>query len=278
MCLKYPMKKTMRARLALLCYSLATMPGLDPKIMGAAANMVMSLLKRKKLINIHDLRLDWRPLHALLIKELWPKRRKAGHTNLSTFLLDMAEVAQRFFHPSETQEMLEAILPRMQGDDIDSVLATQAFMVHFLPLSHPQDWLPVLFRIWQEVNSGLYDEQMLDVLARLTVMHVNPKVSNPKRVGKIPKSSLPSKEEDVDMMEVTSEVDDDASEGNEVTESDADWPGIRKDIGLLTETQFDLVMVSSCIRCRTHEHSILTLDFSDQMPPILEYTRWRRLG
>lgn len=251
MCLKYPMKKAMRARLALLCYSLATMPGLNPKVMGAAANMVMSLLKHKKLISINDLRLDWRPLHALLVKELWPKRRKAGHTNLSTFLLDMAEVAQRFFHPSETQPMLEAILPRMQGDDIDSVLATQAFMVHFLPLSHPQDWLPVLFRIWQGVNSGLFDEQMLDVLARLTVMHVNPRVSDPQRVGRIPRSSLLSKNGDADAMDISSELEDADDELDPDSSNEGDWTGIRKDIGLLTETQFDMVMVSRRMRARS---------------------------
>lgn len=34
----------------------------------------------KKLISIKDLRLPWKPLHDLLVKELFPKKRKAGHT------------------------------------------------------------------------------------------------------------------------------------------------------------------------------------------------------
>jgi len=34
-------------------------------------------------------------------------------------LLDMAEVVQRFFHPSDYEEMLAVILPRLHGDDID---------------------------------------------------------------------------------------------------------------------------------------------------------------
>ncbi len=55
----------------------------------------------------------------------------------------MAEVVQRFFHPSGVDEMLDLMLPRLHGDDIDSILATQAFLVHFLPFSHPQKWLPV---------------------------------------------------------------------------------------------------------------------------------------
>ena len=41
------------------------------------------------------------------------------YSNVSNLLLDMAEVAQRFFHPSEYEEMLSVILPRFVGDDID---------------------------------------------------------------------------------------------------------------------------------------------------------------
>ncbi len=52
------------------------MPGLDANAMGIACGMVMTLLKPKKLISIADLRLDWRPLHEMLVKELFPKRRK----------------------------------------------------------------------------------------------------------------------------------------------------------------------------------------------------------
>jgi hypothetical protein len=65
------------------------------------------------------------------------------NSNVSTWLLDMAEVVQRFFHPSSVDEMLDLMLPRLHGDDIDSILATQAFLVHFLPFSHPQRWLAV---------------------------------------------------------------------------------------------------------------------------------------
>ncbi len=59
--------------------------------------------------------------------------------------------------------MLDAILPRLHGDDIDTIIATQAFLVHFLPFSHPQKWLAVLFKLWEGINSGLWDEQMLDL-------------------------------------------------------------------------------------------------------------------
>jgi proteasome activator subunit 4 len=61
----------------------------------------------------------------------------------------MAETIQRFFHPGDVDEMLDVMLPRFTGDDINSVVATQAFLVHFMPMSHPQKWLPVCERAAQ---------------------------------------------------------------------------------------------------------------------------------
>jgi proteasome activator subunit 4 len=54
----------------------------------------------------------------------------------------VAETAQRFFHPADMDKMLDVILPRFEPH-MDSILATQAFLVHFLPISHPQRWLPL---------------------------------------------------------------------------------------------------------------------------------------
>jgi proteasome activator subunit 4 len=54
----------------------------------------------------------------------------------------MAEAAQRFFHPGDVDEMLEVILPKLENS-MDSILATQTFLVHFLPISHCQKWMPL---------------------------------------------------------------------------------------------------------------------------------------
>lgn len=56
--------------------------------------------------------------------------------------LNVAESAQRFFHPGDVDEMLEAILPKFEPS-MDQILATQTFLVHFLPISHCQKWLPL---------------------------------------------------------------------------------------------------------------------------------------
>ena len=41
------------------------------------------------------------------------------------------------------------------------ILATQYYLVTFLPLSHPQSYLPLLFRLWEGINSYMWDERML---------------------------------------------------------------------------------------------------------------------
>ena len=79
-----------------------------------------------------------------MYNELFPHPHKlARHAvNLAPMLLGVAEAAQRYFHPGDVDEMLEVILPKFEPS-MDSILATQTFLVHFLPISHCQKWLPL---------------------------------------------------------------------------------------------------------------------------------------
>jgi len=98
----------------------------------------------------------------------------------------------------------------------------------FLPLSHPQTYLPMLFRVWESVNSYMYDERMLHFLSKLTEMHTNPEISDPKRIAEIP--------------------DDEISEGEEREKWSQEpspyhvWPGIYKDVGIFTDHEWHLLM------------------------------------
>lgn len=113
-----------------------------------------------------------------------------------------------------------------RADALQTILASQYYMVTFLPLSHPMTYLPMLFRIWESVNSYKYDNRMLELLASLAEMHVVPSVSDPKRIGAIP---------------------DDAKtegEGRPIWERESSsagaWPGLFKDaygVGIFTEHQ-----------------------------------------
>lgn len=118
-------------------------PGLTGTFVDDCGNQFILLISDMTL-TIWDFRIPWRPLYDALFNELFPHPNKlARHSfNLAPTLLNVAEVAQRFFHPAEMDDMLEAILPKF-WHSMDSMLATQTFLVHFLPISHPQRWLPL---------------------------------------------------------------------------------------------------------------------------------------
>lgn len=170
--LKYRMPRELRAKLARLLYELAVMPKLDTFLTDLAASCCIRLLRPKHEIDQRDLQLPWRALYEALEREVFHKQRKVSTTTISGILLDLADACQRFFAQEEAPAMLEAILPRMDGNDLNSVIATQALLVHFLPLASSDAWLPVLFRLWDSFKSSLFDDQMLDLLARLAEEHV----------------------------------------------------------------------------------------------------------
>ncbi|TIB08744.1 hypothetical protein E3P89_02948 [Wallemia ichthyophaga] len=225
--LKYPMTRERRVQLTRLYYQLLVTPGMDGRFINLFANRLMSLISSKKRISIKDIVLPWKPLYDILSTELFPKQRETSRKNITNNLLTLTEYAQRFFHPSEYQNMLDTILPQMDGSSVDSIISTQAFLVQFLPLSHPQYWLPITFRIWETFNSSHIDDQHLDLVARLTEKHLDPSISDPRFIDSL--APAPS-----DIPSVGRPPKDKSA--------DSSWKGIRKDIGILTEAQFDTVM------------------------------------
>lgn len=270
------MKRHVRAKLAKLYYELCVLPGMDPRLIEAAANTCMSLLANKKKLDISDLQLPWEPLYTVLERELFPKKRKTGITSISMTLLTLTEYCQRFFSPHESSRMLETFLPRLDGSSLNSILACQSFMAHFLPLSHPSEWLDPAFVLWEAFsNSSLYTEQWLDVMSRLAEKHVDPAVSDPKLVEKYrrsaPKrrntlstavpptsetSAHPSREptpgppetgrEDVEMADAASPSSGSKPAGaasmNGSLATPPKWKGIRRDVGIFTFEQWDFMM------------------------------------
>ena len=263
--LKYPLLRKTRARLARLYYELAVLPGLNTRCIELAANMCMTLIENKKKCDIKDLVLPWRPLYNILEKELFPKRRRTGLTNIADVLLDLAETAQRFFPASEADDMLRTFLPKMDGSNLNSVIATQAFLVHFLPISHPQRWLPTMFRLWESFNSSLFDDQMLDLLARLAEMHVtDPTISSESAARKAGSLAEATLRPEVQISEQASAQEADqgtpTDEGEATTGlENADWVpssgtaspsgkvGLFSDIGIFTEQQYSLIM-TKCLK------------------------------
>jgi proteasome activator subunit 4 len=95
-------------------------------------------------LTIQDIRIPWRPLYDSLYNELFPHPTKLSRhsINLAPTYLNIAETAQRFFHPGDVDEMLDIILPQFDPT-MDSILATQLFLVHFLPINACTKWLPL---------------------------------------------------------------------------------------------------------------------------------------
>ncbi|KAJ7630634.1 hypothetical protein FB45DRAFT_1027837 [Roridomyces roridus] len=194
--LKYPIPKETRIKLAKIYWYMSTTPGMPGQIMATCADGFKSLTQSVKKLTIKDMRLPWRPVYEILSKAI---------------------ILQMNIRPFEYTQ-----LPWY-------VLAAQFYLLTFLPLSHPQAYLPMLFRIWESINSYMFDERMLEFLASLSEMHVASDVSDPRKLAELP--------------------DDAKSEGEgrpQWSEDDLNatsaWPGIYKDVGVFTEHEWSLLM------------------------------------
>lgn len=104
-------------------------------------------------------------------------------------------------------------------------------MLTFLPLSHPQTYLPLLFRLWESLNSYLYDERMLQFLSRLSELHVDPTESDPRKTEEIPDDQRSEDEGRPNWQK------DDLEHKLRFR-----WPGLYKDVGIFTEREWNLIM------------------------------------
>ncbi|EPQ60969.1 hypothetical protein GLOTRDRAFT_135553 [Gloeophyllum trabeum ATCC 11539] len=227
--LKYPMPKQKRIALARIYYHMCTTPGMPTHIVATCADGFRALTRSKKKISIEDLRLPWKPVFKILSKDLYLTRRQFEITQTSWYMGYVADNARRFFHPAAIDEMLATFLPNFNGTNLDSVLATQYYMVTFLPLTHPQSYLPLLFRLWESVNSYMYDDRMLQLLSRLAEMHVDPTVSDPARINEIPDDAKSEDEGRPDWPKT------DCYPGGQ-------WSGVYSDVGIFSDHEWNLIM------------------------------------
>ena len=169
-------------------------------------------------------------------------------SNVSSTLLSLTEYSQRFFPPHEIPAMLQAFLPRLSSN-LNSILATQAFCTHFLPISHPQYYLPAVFKLWEAFNSTYFDEQWLDFISRIVTRHQNPVESDPDIVDELRQMAKDRGEWVEEKVQVEDMLEDDARDGGDekMRGGEDEWPGIRKDVGIFTDEQFGLIM-TKCLR------------------------------
>ncbi|KAI0076264.1 hypothetical protein K474DRAFT_1757648 [Panus rudis PR-1116 ss-1] len=227
--LKYPIPKEKRIKLAKLYYHICTTPGMPNHMIASIADNLQALTRSKRKLSIEDMRLPWKPIYNILSKDLFLTRRQFEISQTSWYMGYVAENTRRFFHPAAIDEMLATFIPMISGTELSSILAGQYYLLTFLPISHPQSYLPMLFRLWESINSYLYDERMLQFLSRLAELHVDPTISDPKRIKEIP--------------------DDERSEGEgrpnwpkEDLETKWNWSGLYQEVGIFSEREWDYIM------------------------------------
>ena len=137
----------------------------------------------------------------------------------------------------------------------ESILASQYYMLTFLPLSHPQSYLSMLFRIWESVNSYMYDERMLQFLAHLVEMHVDPTESDPRKVKDLPDDAI---SEDEGRPQWPNE---------DLQFNGTHWGGIYKDVGIFTEYDWGFLM-TKCLA--SMGWFVYTITFADLPSPAIE--------
>jgi proteasome activator subunit 4 len=122
-------------------------------------------------------------------------------------------------------------------------------MVTFLPLSHPQIYLPMIFRLWESINSYRFDNRMLEFLAKLSEIHVAQEISDPRKLDELPDDER-------------SEAEERPAWGKETLKPGQRWLGIYKDVGIFSDHEWDFIMCKclasmgphlfSCYRYITH--------------------------
>lgn len=147
-------------------------------------------------------------------------------------ITSVVHCAQRFFPPHEALPMLKCIMPPFDGSDISTVLTVQTQMARWLPLSHPQEWLPTVFALWQSFNSTLGTAIWLDLMARTAELHLDPAISGPQHLEHYrQKAESPSPPQGA----------------AEDLHLDPTWPGLRKYVSLFDEQQWQWI-TTECLR------------------------------
>ncbi|KAH7923993.1 hypothetical protein BV22DRAFT_1196262 [Leucogyrophana mollusca] len=227
--LKYPIPKEKRIRLAKLYFHVSTTPGMPTQAMAVCADGLSNLTRSKKKLSIDDMRLPWKPVYNILVKDLFLKRRQFEYSQLSWCMGYIADVARRFFHPAAIDDIMATFVPGINGTKLDSILSSQYYLLTFLPLTHPQSYLPTLCRLWESINSYMYDERMLQFLARLAELHVDPTISDPAKIQDIPDDE--KSEDEGRPAWCRADLDDGRP-----------WTGLYKDVGIFTEHEWHLIM------------------------------------
>lgn len=171
--LRYPLSKAIRAKLAKLYYELCLVPGVDARTTRSWADMLSRILGKsstKPKLDPEDLQLPWMPLWLCLQREIWPQERTQDpNRNLINILLYVAEKCNAYYDPNDIPQMLEEFLAHMTSE---STLTIVPVVTSFLPRRHIDQYMPIIFKLWEAFNSSVLDDRFLDLAGELSERHV----------------------------------------------------------------------------------------------------------
>lgn len=87
----------------------------------------------------------------------------------------------------------------------------------------------MFFRLWESVNSYMFDERMLQFLAQLAELHVDPAISDPKKIDEVPDDAR-------------SENEGRPNWDKKDLSSAGLWTGIFKDVGIFSDYDWHFIM------------------------------------
>ncbi|KAJ3576133.1 hypothetical protein NP233_g629 [Leucocoprinus birnbaumii] len=168
--MRYQMPKTTRAKLVRFYYELCLLPGVDARSLRSWSDMISRLCNnkpgQKRKLESSDLELPWQPLWRVMQQDL---RADSGKLSASHYL-DIAVQCQPYFPAREIPYMLETFLPLFT---LDRALTIANIMTSFLPRTHPDIYLPAIFKIWEAFNSAYMDERFMELAGDLARDHVS---------------------------------------------------------------------------------------------------------
>ncbi|QRW00399.1 proteasome activator complex subunit 4 [Ceratobasidium sp. AG-Ba] len=173
MSLKYPMPRKVRAKLAKLYYGLCILPGMEPNRYQEWADILSQLIYtkpgNKRRLELSELELDWFGLWERCRREIWPSQRAADPgRNVMNILLHVAETSRLYYPPYATPKMLEEFIPLVTQDSIQTMIIV---ITSFISPSHPEVYMPALFKIWEAFNSTAVDDRLIHVMGNLAEEH-----------------------------------------------------------------------------------------------------------
>lgn len=261
--LKYPIPKDRRVQLAKLYFLVSTTPGMPINVVATCADAFCHLTRSEKKITIEDMRLPWKPIYEILQSDLFLKRRQFEYTYVtlnvclsicsqycvivsyhgvwvilpllhvvSSLLLLLKRCSKHSclnWTAHNSTLVLHLSSQFLASNFFQRILAPQYYLLTFLPLTHPQSYLPMLFRMWESVNSYMYDDRMLHFLSKLAEMHVDPSISDPHKIAELPDDERVEGEG----RPTWSQTD---------TRNSIKWQGLYKDVGIFSEHEWQFFM------------------------------------